>query len=130
MRHVKLPAELLKRRRREPPPKRRKPSGEVGRRTSALPSVKLRLGMVIGPILTFEAAKLIGTIWGIKGKGSIPRSALGEVLAEQYRLGLYADLCVIFEGDDFEHHVLRQTEAGELWLVRKDRLDKFASAAK
>ena len=65
--------------------------------------------MIIGPVLTFDAAKTIGVIWGLKGRGPIPRSAWGELLAEHFHLDLHADLSVVFEGDEFEHHVMRQT---------------------
>ncbi len=80
-----------------------------------------KLGMILGPVLTYEAASLIGTVWGLKSRGSIPRSALGEILAERFSISLYADLAVVFEGEDFERHVLRQTESGELWLVKRSQ---------
>jgi hypothetical protein len=87
------------------------------------------LGMVIGPLWTLDAARAIGVIWCIKSRGSIPRSALGEVLAECYKLNLYANLAVILEGEEyFKHHVLRQAANGELWLVERTQslaLDKI-----
>jgi hypothetical protein len=84
---------------------------------------KQNLGMVIGPLWTLEAAKHLGMIWSIWSRGSIPRSALGEVLAEKHQLNMYANLPVIFEEDEhFKHHVLRQTSSGELWLVERSKL--------
>jgi hypothetical protein len=81
------------------------------------------LGMILGPLWTLEAARMIGVIWGLKSRGSIPRSALGEVLAERHALNLYANLAVVFEGEvNFKHHVLRQTDAGELWLVERTKV--------
>jgi len=80
-----------------------------------------RLGMILGPILTQDAAELVGVVWGLKARGSIPRSALGEIMAQRFHLNLYADLAVVFEGEDFQRNVLQQTESGELWLVDRTK---------
>lgn len=84
-----------------------------------------KIGMVMGPVLNFEAAKTIGVIWNLKGRGLIPRSALGELLAHHFKLPIYADLAVVFEGKEFEHHVLKQTPYGELWLVENQNVEAF-----
>lgn len=81
-----------------------------------------RLGMIIGSIENKQAARVLAAMWGLKSRGSIPRGALGELLAQKFALDLYADLTVIFEDLPLEYYELKQTDCGDLWLVEKEKV--------
>jgi hypothetical protein len=82
-----------------------------------------RLGMIIGAVETKNAARVLAAMWGLKSRGSIPRGALGELLAEKFGLDLWADLTVIFEDLSLQYHELKQTKHGELWMVERERVE-------
>jgi hypothetical protein len=86
-----------------------------------------KLGMILGPMMTFEAARFVGVIWGLLSRGTLSSGGggLGVVLAERFSLDLYVDFCILLRCERLVHHRLYHANNGELWLVLRKRLGEL-----
>lgn len=86
-----------------------------------------RVAMILGPIDGRPQAERVRQLWDTlpaccrDQDPLLAKAVRGELVAAHFGLPLAADLAVIFDSkQELKHHVLKQTQSGELWLVQRE----------